>query len=485
MTYDGLALSRPLRLATQVTGDSTADVCARLAATAVHVRLAPEYADTADAAILLRSLVDQVSRFCRTVVVSAPAPLVQVCLDRDQELHDEPHVRAEPMRSGGARIEVVVGDACGDAGGIATGSDGWVGKVTSIDSEHLTGAFIVANPVGAITAAALTAGEVFLRIIGIDRTPRAFELSAWTGDSGPLGTLPSGPILSAIPDIDAVLVGCGNVMNGWAVPTRALQIAGHIRAVDRQSLGEENLGPYALARRDTIGEPKTALLARYLHPQITVARHDEELELFAPRITRWHLPLPPLVINGLDAVEPRHLVQRLWPRTLIDMAAGGTTSQVVVYRRGEPGQCLLGAFAAPDAEPSYARRVQALTGLRPERFLTDYATPITADDVVHAPPEHRSRLQAAADTGQLLCGFINRASVTAAGDNDDDEFAPAAPFVSALTGARAAALTVAVLLGDSVPGGLHWQYSFLSNRARTAVMRCPSTCECRQTRRAS
>jgi len=484
VTSDGLALSRPLRLATQVTGDSASAVGARLAGTAVHVRLAPEYADTTDAALLLRSLVDQLSRFCGTVVVSAPPLLVQACLDRDHELHDEPHVRAEPIRSAGPRIEVVVGDAGGDAGGIATCSDGWVGKVSSIDSEHLTGAFIVSNPVGAITAAALTAGEVFLRAVGIDRPPRTFELSAWTGDSGPSDTLPSGPILSAIPDIDALLVGCGNVMNAWAVPIRALPVAGHIRAVDRQSLAEENLGPYALARHDMIGEPKSALLAGYLHPQITVARLDEELDLFVPRITRWHLPLPPLVINGLDAVAPRHLVQRLWPETLIDMAAGDTTSQVVVSRRGERGQCLLGAFAAPEAEPSYERRVQALTGLRPERLLADYTTPITADDVAHAPPEHRSRLQAAADAGQLLCGFINRASLTAAGDNDD-EFAPAAPFVSALTGARAAALTVAVLLGDSVPGGLHWQYSFLSNRARTAAMRCPSTCECQQTRRAS
>lgn len=485
MTSDGLALSRPLRLATQVTGDSPAEVGARLAATSVHVRLAPEYADTADATILLRSLVDQLSRFCGTVVVSAPASLVQACLDRDHELHDEPRVHAEPFRSGRPRVEVVVGHACGDVGRIATCSDGWVGKLTS-NSEHLTRAFIVSNPVGAITAAALTAGEVFLRVVGIDRPPRAFELSAWTGDSGPLGTLQSGPILLTIPAIDALVVGCGNVTNGWAVPTRALQVAGHLRAVDRQSLADENLGPYALACRDMIGEPKSALLARHLHPQITVARHDEELELFVPRITRWHLPLPPLVINGLDEVEPRHVVQRLWPQTLIDMAAGGTTSQVVVYRHGEPGQCLLGAFAAPEAGPSYERRVQALTGLRPERFLADYTSGITADDVANAPPEHRSRLQAAADAGQLLCGFINRASLTAAGDKGDDDFAPAAPFVSALTGARAAALTVAVLKGESsVPGGLHWQYSFLSNRARTTVMRCPDTCECQQTRRAS
>jgi hypothetical protein len=81
-----------------------------------------------------------------------------------------------------------------------------------------------------------------------------------------------------------------------------------------------------------------------------------------------------------------------------------------------------------------------------------------------------------------VCGYINQASLTETSAEED--FAPAAPFVGALTGARATAITVALLAGDNVPGGLRWQYNFLSNRARTAVMRCPDTCDC-QTRRAS
>jgi hypothetical protein len=230
-----------------------------------------------------------------------------------------------------------------------------------------------------------------------------------------------------------------------------------------------------------IGQPKTALLAGHLQPLITVVPHDEELDLFAPRITRWHLPLPALVINGLDEVEPRHLVQRLWPDVLVDMAAGGTTSQVIVSRRGD-GQCLLGAFAAPDAKLGYVRRTETVTGLRRERFLNEFTTPVTAKDVAQAPPEHRARLQAAAESGQPVCGYINQASMTET--SADEDFAPAAPFVGALTGARAAAITVALLTGYDVPGGLRWQYSFSSNRARTSVLRCRDTCEC-QTGRAS
>ena len=82
------------------------------------------------------------------------------------------------------------------------------------------------------------------------------------------------------------------------------------------------------------------------------------------------------------------------------MAAGGTTSQVIVNRRGD-GQCLLGAFAAPAAELGYIRRTETATGLRRERFLSEFTTPVTAEDVAQAPPEHRARLQAAADSGQL------------------------------------------------------------------------------------
>jgi hypothetical protein len=256
--------------------------------------------DNQDAAILARSLVDQLSRFCGTVVVSAPDVVVQACIERDRELHDQPRVHA--LGSSLARADalgIFIGRHPDTPG---TCSNGWAGKVFPAGTREPVTAFVVSNPIGALTAAALTAGEAFLRLIGLSRPSRGFELSAWSGACGPLGSLPDDPPLPARPPIDALLIGCGNVMNGWAAAARALRITGHARAVDRQSLGGENLGPYSLARRDMIGQPKTLLLARHLEPLITVARHDEELSLFLPRITRWHLPLPPVVINGLDEV---------------------------------------------------------------------------------------------------------------------------------------------------------------------------------------
>jgi len=93
MTGDA-ALSRPLLLASQLTGDSPTQVRARLLDAAVHVRVTTKFEDNQDAAILAGSLVDQLSRFCGNVVVSAPDVIAEACVERDCELHDPPRVHA-------------------------------------------------------------------------------------------------------------------------------------------------------------------------------------------------------------------------------------------------------------------------------------------------------------------------------------------------------------------------------------------------------
>ncbi|MGH8930016.1 MAG: ThiF family adenylyltransferase [Egibacteraceae bacterium] len=479
---DDLRLSRPLRLAVQITRDDPVRMRSRLDNAVVFIRMAPEFEGNADAVILFQSLTDQLSRFCGAVVISGPADVTATCLARDREVHGTTaRVRVEMRRPDAVTLAITVGAVARTPDEIVTCSDGWVGRVSSIEGARLLAAFASANPVGALTAAALTAGEAFLKLIGIDRKPHAFELSAWTGECSPVHSLSSGPGLPIIPAIDALVIGCGNVTNGWAKAVHALRLTGSINLVDRESLGEENLGPYAFARQDMVGQPKTLVLAEQLQPRLKVVRHDEELHLFVPRITRWDLPMPPLVINGLDNIEARHLAQRLWPEVLLDMAAGGTTSQVLMHCSGQDGQCLLSAFAGLDSGGGYARRIKALTGLRPDRFLNNFNTPITVKDVALAPPEHRARLEEAREAGQLMCGFINRTSLTTATNGED--FASAAPFVGYLTGARAAAITVSVLQRQGAASGLHWQYNFISNRARSVIMRCPDTCECRAIRR--
>jgi hypothetical protein len=104
---------------------------------------------------------------------------------------------------------------------------------------------MVSTPIGALTAAAMTAGEAFLRLIRLGRPSRGFELSEWSGASGPLGSLPDDPPLPAISPIEALLIGYGNVMNGWAAAASALRITGNARADDT--------GP-ARARADLLPE---------------------------------------------------------------------------------------------------------------------------------------------------------------------------------------------------------------------------------------
>jgi len=40
---------------------------------------------------------------------------------------------------------------------------------------------------------------------------------------------------------------------------------------------------------------------------------------------------------------------------------------------------------AADSETGYIRRIEAATGLRRERFLSEFTTPVTAEDVAQAP----------------------------------------------------------------------------------------------------
>src|SRR5260221_14642884 len=116
------------------------------------------------------------------------------CPDGTSELQDPRRVLAGvPHPAGAADLDILVGERPESPGGIATCSDGWTGSVFATRTGEPMTAFVIANPVGALTAAALAAGEAFLRLIGVTRPPRAFELSAWTGQCGLPGSLPHGP----------------------------------------------------------------------------------------------------------------------------------------------------------------------------------------------------------------------------------------------------------------------------------------------------
>jgi len=67
-------------------------------------------------------------------------------------------------------------------------------------------------------------------------------------------------------------------------------------------------------------------------------------------------------------------------------------------------------------------------------------------------------------------------------EGHDPDFAPAVPFVTALSGIKGAAETVKWLMGQRYPHSLHFQHSFESGRARALGMVCNPDCECQVSR---
>jgi molybdopterin/thiamine biosynthesis adenylyltransferase len=477
------AQSRPLRLAARLRPDAReAALADRFGKSRVAVRLDPALDGSPDARTIFLAVVNQILRFCPHVLAAADDPeLLAATRSMATAIVGTEGVVTpiSPDSAGEAGVIVNIGvEAPEDPSWVTVNSAGWVARLASgVHGAVLPWSAASSNSLGALAAACLGAGEAFFAVAGMARPSQALELSLFEGRTARPGMFDPGPKLPADPvELDGLLIGCGGVANGWADAIRRLPIRGRLGAVDRQALKTENIGPYVLSRLADLGRPKAQILADALAPEIEVAPYAEEFELFKLRLG-FGLALPPLVVGGLDDVETRHSVQRLWPMGLVDMGAGGTTAQVLLHFAGKGGQCLLGALTLPpDAEP-YAERVARLTGLRPSRVAEGPTTRVTAGDVAAAPPELREELEAARRRGQLLCGRITERNLF--GEEASDDFAPAAPFVSALAGTIGAAETMKILMGLGSRSGLHEQYDFLGARGRALVVRCSTSCECR------
>jgi hypothetical protein len=475
-------LSRPIRLATELTGEPEAELTGVFLDRRVMVAIERGMEGDPDARLTVQSLCNQILRFCPNLTVRChDATLASECLALARLLHGHGHGLHHSDDLADADVSITVGtETSATLGAITVNSSGWVARIATSPggSCRIPWQRCSANSVGAIAAGCLGAGEVFLRLIGCPVVLREHELNMLTGATGHFGEFGPGPKL---PEdwlrIDALLAGCGGVGNGWTETVRHLRVRGTVSAVDRQAVEDENLGPYTVATTGDVGAWKAEVVRRALEPSITVKPYPEELDLFVPRIAEWGMPLSPIVLSGFDAAEPRHTLQRLWPETLIDMAAGGATAQCHIYRAGRGGQCLLGAHTIPLDAVLYADRVAAMTGLRPERITHAYNQAINEDDVAAAPEEYRETLEAARRSGVLICGRITRANRE--DDKTDGSFAPAAPFVAGLSGAMGASLTVQVLIETAPASGFHWQYNFESGRSRALVMSCAEDCECR------
>jgi len=448
----------------------------------VLVQLEADFCEVQDARETFVFAVNQLLRFCPNISVSIKkdtVDLLRVCRELAAHVHGSQ-----------ATVEVVKGakssygfDAVVNVGAeilttvrsVTVNSGGWTARVAAGDSgtQALHWKREGSNALGALAAACLGVGAAFLILLGIPTT-RLTEISLFTHEAGLPGSLAMGPPLPESPlNLDAFLVGCGAVAHGWAYAVKRLPIAGRLQAVDRQSLRMENLGPYVAAGQSSVAKSKAGVIKELLSPNIDVKDRQDQWEFFKIRLLR-ELKVAPLIITGLDNVTTRHSVQRLWPETLIDMGAGQLQSQVIVKHKKGDGLCVLRALSIPPAEVEWAQDLAGVTGLDPKLIAEEPTGDITQAEIEAAPVGKRAALQKA--LGRPRCGYINRQSLEM--EALDPSFAPAVPFVTALTGVVGAAETLKWLMGHRYPHTLYFQKSFESSRSNALQMKCEPNCEC-------
>ncbi len=482
-------LSRPVRLAARLRGEDEATAAHLFADARVLIRLEEVVANAPDARETFLFAVNQTLRFCPNVAVYVPPVARDLVAAADEiaaHVYGDAHrvARAGVREVSGFQAVVNVGIGVKDALPWTTvNSTGWVARIATACSGTACLPWIPGPPnsIGALAAACLATGRAFLHLAEQTLDTQSLELSLFTWESGTLGSLSTGPSLPVVPlELHGFLIGCGAVTNGWAYTVKRLPVIGRIEAVDRQALQTENLGSYVAAGREWIGKPKAEMIAALLGPALAVTPRPEEWGLFRIRL-RHGLLVPSVVVNGLDNVETRHAVQGLWPDILIDMAAGGLTSQLIVKPRRSDAICLLHALRRPENEIGWVERLARDTGLQAKRIREGATTLITEADVEAAVPDKRPMLEHARQQRQLVCGRITEQNIRFEGRNPD--FAPAVPFVTGFSGVAGAAETMKWLMGARHGRGLHYQQSFQSGRGRRLELRCEPDCACQEAAR--
>lgn len=475
-------LSRPLRFAAEVGGLSEERAAQYFLDAEVAIRLESECAANQDARETFRLAVNMLVRFCPRLTVVLPSEARELWTVGEDLAADivgtVSAVRTIASDPDWHEFDAVLNigrERRGDLPWITINSTGWLARIAPPGTGELHCAPASPNAVGALAAACLGAGQIFLILLSRETIHAPVELSLFDHADGQPGVLDPGPELPKQPvELDALLVGCGGVSNGLGYALRRLPIVGRLDAVDRQSVREENLGPYVGAYLEHLGMPKTVCMKGLLAPKIDVVSWAEEFELFKLRLGLGLRRLPSLALAGLDNVATRHSLQRLWPGTVIDMASGGTTTQTIVKVTARDGICLLEALKRPVGDPDYAEQLAAGTGLSAERIRNSPTEPISEDDVENAPQQFRVKLKEARRRGQLICGRLTDYNLRE--ETYSDDFAPAVPFVTAFSGIVGAAETTKHLMGFGRP--LHFQFDFASSRARSLPLRCDPVCEC-------
>lgn len=480
-----IEFSRPAALAAELTATPAERIEHLFTTKRILLRLETGLAAVTEARETLLLLANEALRFCPNITVELPpaAPELARALDLlAVEIHGSSAIVVGRSENGAFDAIVNVGtEIRALPNWITVNADGWLCRVATSSGmgASLPEGYTQPNPLGALGAACLGAGQAFLALVGERLLERAVEISMYALEQGAPGELASGPDLPAeAVELDTLLVGCGGVGNGWLYAIRRVPVAGRVEAVDHQALRPENLGPYVCATRRRLWKPKVQVAKEELEPDLTVVARAERFRFFKARLGYGQSYLPELVVSALDNPRTRHDVQRLWAPLTLDLAAEGLTAQVVVKQRADNGLCLIEAHTDTVGEDAELVELAEATGLSVER-LRDFESEITEEDIAAAPPEKRPALEDARRCGQPICGRVGELDL-----NDEEysrRFTPAVPFVTAFTGIVAAAQTIKAKLEPPL-ASLHFQFSFKSYRSRVLKMRRAADCECAQHR---
>lgn len=344
-------------------------------------------------------------------------------------------------------------------------SNGWLVRVSSGDKK-LSPECGQTNPIASLGAASLGVGDVFKRLIRL----KAARGELLNGLSYSLRTYSAetqhyGPELPQHLDSDLLLAGAGAIGNGLVHLATALPFTGTVGIVDSQEYQRENLGTCILVGPVDLSRPKAETLANHLRQvgingrgfHTSVERYVEEFQ--SSRV---------IVVNGLDNIDARHLVQRsLWPDVLIDGAIGDFTCQV--SRHPWPGDvaCLVCLFQKPHTES--AEGVQSkTTGLALDR-LADPSAIVSQSDVENAPPERKEFLQAR--VGHTFCSVIQEGLGQWISEEQQREgFEPSVPFVACFSACMVMSEVVAYICGWRSELAPRFQFDFLMGPAHGQML---------------
>lgn len=305
-------------------------------------------------------------------------------------------------------------------------SNGWRARVSS-GMRHLAGDCSQENSIGALGAACLGMAEVFKRLIVLRENKGELldgvSFSFW---SYSIDGEDPGPVLPAELALNLLLVGGGAIGNGIAYLLQRLPVTGCVTVVDNQTYGKENWGTCICLPAKEFEVSKAEYIAGQLRAKVAATPKEMDVAHFARELGKT-LPYPSIAVNGLDNIDARHEVQRLWPDIIIDGAIGSDLScQVSCHPWTEDTACLLCVFRRPTTRAKVL--ASRATGLD-ERFVDDNEAVITQQHVDAAPEEKKTWL--AARIGQKVCSVVSEAMAQMlSADPQKRVFAPSVPFVA-------------------------------------------------------